>query len=184
MKLALGVWCGAGSGVLLQRVKELPIILITMKRAQRVIQPVALVPWDQPRGLLEEILSWKLKAVPCHPDERIAMRDLVVSTGADVGVVVDGACALIDKEEILLAAARAEAGIEVKSLRLKARRRLDWLTVSDSDEWPPYWQLEDISKLSFGQDPITFNARQAWMKAQSANSDVGLNSRCPTTPKA
>lgn len=172
MKLALGVWCGAGSSVLLQRVKELPIIRITMKRAQRVMQPVALVPWDQPAGLAEEIAAWKLQVQPCHPDERIAMRDLVVVNGADIGVVVDGACALIDKEEILLAAARAEAGIEVKSLRLKARRRIDWLTVSDSDEWPPYWQLEDISKLSFGQDLLTFNARQAWME------------QCRTTPKA
>lgn len=170
MKLALGVWCGAGSSVLLQRVKELPIIQITMKRAQLVTQPVALVPWDQPRGLLEEIQSWKLHAWPCHPDERIAMRDLVVDMKADVGVVVDGACALIDREEILLAAARAEAGIEVKSLRLKARKRLDWLTVSDSDEWPPYWQLEDISKLAFGHDLITFNARQAWMKSNALQS--------------
>lgn len=139
MKTFAGLWCGAGKE-LLERVHEVPILRLTIKRTGPCF---ALIPWSPDLDWLDgEVRSWKACQVRrTHPDERIAMRDLVVELGADIGTLIQGDCAAIDRAEIALAEARIVQDGAVgkyESPRVHCRTRVQWLGFQDTEEWGPY----------------------------------------------
>lgn len=137
-KNAIGVWCG-NPEALKQVVHGVPILRVTFRRFTGT--SYALIPWIPALDWLEqEVASWKCcRPRRCHTDERIAMRDLMVETEADVGAIIQGDCAIVDDAEVKLALARVGEGWEkYDSPRVKAYSRHTWLGISDTDEWAPY----------------------------------------------
>ena len=160
MKTVIGVWCGAGSKLTAQ-VHGLPI----WKRVvQRIPAAHALIPWTQDLDWMEdELRGWR--PTRCHPDALIAVRDLVVTMGAEAGALIQGDCLAIDREEIALAFAAIEHGLGARrggatpviegagafyaSPRVQAFHARDWIRAFDTDEWGPYpISVEDIRTLS------------------------------------
>lgn len=142
MKTVLGVWCGAGSKLMAQ-VNGMDVLSRTRNR----IGPhFLLIPWTADMDWMDGMKP----ARRCHPEERLAMRDLVVELGADAGAIIQGDCLTIDREEIALAFARIEAGWEkYESPRVKCYPKKIWLGLTDTDEWGPYpVSAEDLRTLS------------------------------------
>lgn len=135
-KHIVGVWCGVSSNLMAQ-VHGVAVLRLTLKR---VGPAVCLVPWTSGLDWLEaEIRAWKMHVRRTALDERLAMRDLVIDLGADVGAVVPGDCTSIDRAEVDLAVARIQSGWErYASDRVKCFPRKEWLSVSGTDEWGPY----------------------------------------------
>lgn len=147
MKTALGVWCGAGSK-LLAPVHGMPLLRLVMKRLQ--FQATALIPWADDLDHLEaEVKSWKQSVKRCWPDERIAMRDLVIRQRADIGLLVQGDCGVIDEDEVRLALARVAEpdALRYDSPRIKCYRRSVWLSVSDTEEWAEPRSADELRRL-------------------------------------
>ena len=145
MKSIIGIWCGAGSKLTAQ-VHGVPI----WKRVfQRIPPGHALIPWTTDLDWMEdEMRGWR--PTRCHPDERLAVRDLVVTMGADAAAVIQADCLAIDREEIALAFARVECGWEkYESPRVRCYPKKTWIGFSDTDEWGPYpISAEEIRTLS------------------------------------
>lgn len=155
----LGVWCGAGSKLTVQAHG-----LSVLERTRKRIGPhFLLIPWLPDLDWMEGIGPANRRR--CHPDERIAMRDLVVELGAEAGALIHGDCLTIDREEIALAFAAIQHGHSMKrggakpliepsgpcyfSPRVQAFGTKDWLCAFDTDEWGPYpLNAEDLRTLS------------------------------------
>jgi hypothetical protein len=121
------------------QVHGVPVLRLVLKRLGPAF---CLVPWTSALDWLEsEIKSWQMmRTKRCALDERIAMRDFVISMDAEIGVIVPGDCTSIDRAEVDLAVARVALGVveSYVSPRLKCYSSKDWLRVSDSEEWGPY----------------------------------------------
>lgn len=124
----------------------MPLLQLTSKRSGGGF---LLIPWSPELDWLEsEIKGWGQGVRRCHQDKRIAMRDLVVELGADIGVLVSGECGSIDRAEVQLAVARLENGWEAyDSPRITARPAEDWLQVGDTDEWSQILTPEELARL-------------------------------------
>ena len=153
MSHIIGLWCG-GSVVknILRTAHEMPCLTLVKKRIDLGPQ-IALVPWDASLDWLEaEVRAQHLSIVRCAPDERIAMRDLVAALKPEVGILIQGDCCDIDKAEVQLAIARLRFGFErYESKRIKAFKSQDWLSVSDSDEWPA---RVDVTEFGRTRPPV------------------------------
>ena len=169
MKSVVGIWCGLGTPLLAQ-VHGVPLLRLTIKRTGPCF---CLVPWTTDLDWLEgEIKSWKACQVRrCHPDERIAMRDLVVELNADLAVLVQGDCGSIDRAEIELAEARVRSDWErypnehrKGTPRVRCLRRREWLQVADTDEWGPY----PVTPLEIQQHLTPQGLDVRWAKRSSA----------------
>lgn len=142
MRVIIGIWCGAGSA-LLADIHGTPLLKLTYARApaRTGIETRFLVPWYPDLDHMElEIKSWKPAAQPvrCHPDTRVAMRDLVAKWDAEIGMLIDGGCSVIDSSEIFLAIRRCSGDWhKYKSPRIDAKTAAEWLGFEDSDEWVP-----------------------------------------------
>lgn len=154
MTYAIGVWCGSASKALLQPVMEgMPLLRLTMRRVH--FQRYALIPWTADLDHLEkEVKSWPGQhARRCHPDERLAMRDLVTELRVDCGLIVHGTCGLIDHQEISLAIAYMEAGFEkYESATLRAYPKATWLGFRDTDEWSVPMDIDSIRRLHAAEE--------------------------------
>lgn len=135
MNIVRGVWFGAGNnGNDYKRpVQGIELGKLTLKRC---LPAYALIPWTPRLDWLEaEVRSWGLSFRRCWPDERIAMRDLVVELRADAGLIVQGTTGDIDAAELELAEAKLRLGVEHNSKRVRCLKAEDWLRVGDTDEW-------------------------------------------------
>ena len=168
-KVAIGIWCAAG-GALLADIHGKPLLQLTADRAHiGGAEFRLLIPWTPSLDHLEhEVKSWRplYPSMRCHPDKRIAMRDLVASLGADIGIIVDGSCAWIDKAELHLAVARLSlTWEEYKSDRVHGRIAETWLQAADDDEWPAAMDAEALrsfyATVSFRNEARTLKARRA-----------------------
>jgi hypothetical protein len=130
----IGVWAGAGTPLLVE-VHGVPLLRLTCRRIGFGLIKV-LIPWPSELDHLEAAAKdWKLHAVRCHADERIAMRDTVADYRPDVGMVIQGMSADIDTAEVKLAFARLNAGFErYESKRIRAYPAATWLGISDSED--------------------------------------------------
>src|SRR5688572_8028540 len=162
-KTVVGVWCGVGVGQLMAQVHGVPLLRLVVKRVGPCF---CLVPWTSELDWLEsEIRAWKQHVRRTHTDRRVAMRDLMVELGADLGSIVPGDCGAIDREEIRLAEARVSTDWERhESPRVQCLKRREWLTVSDSEEWGPY--PLDASELQKTLTPHGLDVR--WAKLSNA----------------
>lgn len=174
MKLAVvGVFC-AQAGLMDTVKDDQALVRVTMRRVVAASLPTyALVPWTKDLDhLAAELRGWRYMVQRCHPDERVAMRDLVAKFAVDVGIVVNGACAVVDEAEIRLALARVSEGFDdgrYMSPRVKAMASAQWLRVSDTDEWPePTTSAAEALKFYGTRDPKEANARQAWAELKGA----------------
>lgn len=164
----VGVWCASPDLMATVPGTDQALVRLVCRRVREAHLPTyALVPWTKELDHLErELKGWQQLVVRTHPDERIAMRDLVARHRADIGVVVNGACAVIDEAEIALAVARLEHGHErYVSQRVKALKAADWLSVSDTDEWPDWFlphTAAEARKLYGTHDIEKANARAVW----------------------
>jgi hypothetical protein len=171
MNSVIGVWCPPGAP-LLAAVKDQALVRLTLRRVHAAgLLTFTLVPWVRELDhLVLELRSWHCQVMRTHPDERIAMRDLVARHKADIGVVVQGACAVIDTDEIHLAIARIEHGVgddghvgRYVSPRLKAFRAADWLRANDSEEWPEPTSTAAAALKFYGtHDQEKASAREVW----------------------
>jgi hypothetical protein len=175
-KLAVcGVFCASPGLMETVPGTELALVRLTMRRVLDANLPTyALVPWTSDLDhLAAELKGWRYLVQRTHPDERIAMRDLVARHRADIGVVVNGACAVIDEAEIALAVARLEHGVDTRNCEdgqyhsdcVKALHARDWLRVSDDSEWPHRGLIGSASAVTkfYGtHDMEKANARAVW----------------------
>ena len=151
--VVVGVWCGTDPKNLLQRLCDMPLLRITLKRAHTHATgaPCALVPWARELDhLAAEAKGWGCSVMRCHPAQLIAMRDLVSLERSGVGILVQGHAADIDKAELRLALARLSGGFfeEYLSPRITAYPLARWLKVSDTDEWPKaLLSMEELRRL-------------------------------------
>lgn len=137
MKAIVGIWCGSGSE-LLADIHGTPLLRLTASHIWGGFDKRFLLPWNPDLDHLEmEIKSWRQAVViRCHPDKRVAMRDLVAKTYAEIGILIDGSCAVVDEAEIHLANRRTQGEwVRYKSPRILAHRAEEWLGFDDSDEW-------------------------------------------------
>lgn len=135
MKIVRGVWFGAGNNGsdYLHLIQGMALGKLTLKRC---LPAYALIPWTARLDWLEaEVHSWGLPMRRCWPEERIAMRDLVVERMAEAGLLVHGTTGDIDPAEIELAEAKLSLGIAHTSKRVRCLKAEDWLRVGDTDEW-------------------------------------------------
>jgi hypothetical protein len=164
MSNAIGVWCAAGSK-LLAPIHDVPLLRLVSRRIG--LPATALIPWASDLDHLDaEVRSWKglLRVRRCWPEERIAMRDLVVASDASIGVLIDGACGVIDEDEVRLALARLEGSAErYESPRIKGFKRAGWLTINDTEEWAAPCSLDELRKLL---GPNELDARMAQVLAR------------------
>lgn len=135
-KHIVGIWCGSGQK-LIQGLHGKTLIEITISRAPTGI---CLIPLGSEFDWLEDFLAGVADIRRrCHPDERIAMRDLVVETEAGVGAIIQGDCVCIDRAEVRLALARVSSSWgEYVSPRVTCYSRDKWLGFNDDEEWGPY----------------------------------------------
>lgn len=173
----VGVWCASPGLMDTAPGTDQALVRLVCRRVREAHLPTyALVPWTKDLDhLARELKGWQQLVVRTHPDERIAMRDLVARHSADVGVVVNGACAVIDEAEINLAVARLAHGVLQTvglkerviyfSPRLKAFLAADWLSVIQDarEEWPePTTTAADVRKFYGTHDPMNADARAVW----------------------
>jgi len=160
--VVIGVWAGAPVSELLASVglpgeRQVPVLRITLRRLHRLGLPVhALIPWNADRDpLAADVKGWGYNLQRTHSDQRIAMRDLVASYGASIGVLVEGTAAVIDQAEIELAIARKVRGVGDQayiSPRMKCLPAEVWLLPNDTDEWVEPMDARELSKFYAGQD--------------------------------
>lgn len=165
--VVVGVWCPYPA--LLERVGELQLVRLTLRRVLLAAHSTyALVPWTREMNhVADEVKGWRYHVTRCHTDERVAMRDLVATSVADIGVLVPGSCATIDAAEIHLAATRVARGVgedgRYISPRVKCMKAAEWLRVSDSEEWPaPTTTAAEALKFYGTHDAEKANAREVW----------------------
>jgi hypothetical protein len=165
----IGVWCAEGSKLLAPVYESMETLRLTMRRCALTALPVrALIPWDPALDHMEqEVKAMGFWRVRCHLDERIAMRDLVAEERYDIGILVPGEAAHIDSAEIMLAIARIQHGVggvyKYTSPRLKAYKAEHWLTISDTDEWPPEMDQKGLERL-YARGELNAEARMLWAR--------------------
>lgn len=178
----IGVWCGraaeAGLGhgdpelfgtVHREKDKEAPLLLFTLRRLKPLGWPLyALVPWiGSLDHLAHEVVTWGFPVRRTSPEKAVAMRDLVAQLMSPYGCLVDGACAVVDADELRLAVARMDAfeSEQYRSMRVDARSATGWLAEEDKDAWPLPMSRLDAARFFDGKAG-TASARE--IKARAA----------------
>lgn len=154
----VGVWCGLPNllaYVGLPGEKQVPLLQVTLLRTRGLHVPTrALVPWTPDfDALAADVKDWKYPLERCHPDERIAMRDLVAHWNAKIGVLVYGNAATIDDAEIRLEVARVQQGVGErvhKNSRLCVCPADVWLLPGDTEEWVAPMDVRELSLFYAG----------------------------------
>jgi hypothetical protein len=178
----LGVWAGSG-GACMASVGQpgdshIPLLRLVLKRlrARKHSYPTfVLLPWSREFDWMEQEIKdrWGCPLRRCHPDERVAMRDLVAEFQARVGVWVNGCSGELDVAEINLGIARVRDGKweNYLSTRIKVRSEVQWLSVSDDDEWPSHMDTRGLSLFYAGENAETVNARALRMRREAQSPD-------------
>lgn len=174
MKVAIGLWCGEGSK-LLADLHGTPLLRVTYRRVCFGHDVRFLIPWNPDLDHMEdEIKSWRPLGphMRCSPKSMTAMRDLVAALGADIGLLIQGGCAVIDRSEINAAVKsigyRQSSYTSPRILGFEARALMADVHPSD---WP---EDMDIEKLRQFYTPRTLEAEArmlAWRKGVTNSAE-------------
>lgn len=161
MTVVVGCWVPNGDA--LHELHGKPVLRHTLRRcAVSSYFQAVLLPWSPDLDWIEaEVKSWKAgyTVYRTHTDKRIAMRDLVAEKAADIGLLVDGTCAVIDAAEIHLAVARLTHEIttggggfgpmagQYLTSRLWGCRASEWLRTSDDEEWKEIVPVKELARF-------------------------------------